>query len=80
MTDISNDICYLPVILIRSANSIFQWGFMYYAVFLYLIRNRHYKVPNQKMAERQMTYVCSWMLLLWMMTVLSALFYDLTFT
>lgn len=80
MTDIYNDTRYLPVILIRSANSIFQWGFMYYAVFLYLIRNRHYKVPNQKMAERQMTYVCSWMLLLWMMTVLSALFYDLTFT
>lgn len=80
MTDIYNDTRYLPVILIRSANSIFQWGFMYYAVFLYLIRNRYYKVPNQKMAERQMTYVCSWMLLLWMMTVLSALFYDLTFT
>ena len=80
MTDIYNDTRYLPVILIRSANSIFQWGFMYYAVFLYLIRNRHYKVPNQKMAERQMTYVCSWMLLLWMMTVLFALFYDLTFT
>ena len=80
MTDIYNDTRYLPVILIRSANSIFQWGFMYYAVFLYLLRNRHYKVPNQKMAERQMTYVCSWMLLLWMMTVLSALFYDLTFT
>ena len=80
MTDIYNDTRYLPVILIRSANSIFQWGFMYYAVFLYLIRNRHYKVPNQKMAERQKTYVCSWMLLLWMMTVFSALFYDLTFT
>ena len=80
MTDIYNDTRYLPVILIRSANSIFQWGFMYYAVFLYLIRNRHYKVPNQKMAERQMTYVCSWMLLLWMMTVLAALFYDVTFT
>ena len=53
---------------------------MYYSVFLYLIRNRHYKVPNQKQAERKMTYISSWMLLLWLLTVLIALYIDLATT
>lgn len=79
MTDIRNDTYYL-ITLIRNANSIFLWGFMYYSVFLYLIRNSHYKVPNQKQAERKMTYISSWMLLLWLLTVLAALYIDLTTT
>lgn len=79
MTDIRNDSYYL-ITLIRNANSIFLWGFMYYSVFLYLIRNRHYKVPNQKQAERKMTYILSWMLMLWLLTVLTALYIDLTTT
>ena len=79
MIDIRNDSYYL-ITLIRNANSIFLWGFMYYSVFLYLIRNRHYKVPNQKQAERKMTYILSWMLMLWLLTVLTALYIDLTTT
>ena len=79
MTDIRNDTYYL-ITLIRNANSIFLWGFMYYSVFLYLIRNRHYKVPNQKQAERKMTYILSWMLMLWLLTVLTALYIDLVTT
>ncbi len=79
MTDIRNDTYYL-ITLIRNANSIFLWGFMYYSVFLYLIRNRHYKVPNQKQAERKMTYILSWMLMLWLLTVLIALYIDLATT
>lgn len=79
MTDIRNDSYYL-ITLIRNANSIFLWGFMYYSVFLYLIRNRHYKVPNQKQAERKMTYILSWMLMLWLLTVLTALYIDLVTT
>ena len=77
MADIRNDTYYL-ITLIRNANSIFLWGFMYYSVFLYLIRNRHYKVPNQKQAERKMTYISSWMLLLWV-TKVSTIEYT-TFT
>ena len=53
---------------------------MYYSVFLYLIRNRRYKVPNQKQAERKMTYILSWMLMLWLLTVLIALYIDLATT
>lgn len=79
MADIRNDTYYL-ITLIRNANSIFLWGFMYYSVFLYLIRNRHYKVPNQKQAERKMTYILSWMLMLWLLTVLTALYIDLVTT
>ena len=37
----------------------------------------HYKVPNQKQAERKMTYILSWMLMLWLLTVLTALYIDL---
>ena len=79
MTDIRNDTYYL-ITLIRNANSIFLWGFMYYTVFLYLIRNKYYKVPNQKQAEKKMTYISSWMLLLWLLTVLTALYIDLKTT
>ena len=79
MTNIRNDTYYL-ITLIRNANSIFLWGFMYYSVFLYLIRNRHYKVPNQKQAERKMTYILSWMLMLWLLTILTALYIDLVTT
>ena len=51
MADIRNDTYYL-ITLIRNANSIFLWGFMYYSVFLYLIRNRHYD-PKQTLQGAQ---------------------------
>ena len=77
MTAISKETMIFLMIVLRSANSVFLWGFMYYAVFLYLIRNRHYKTPNQRQAERQMTYISSWMLMLWLLTTLTALYVDM---
>ena len=78
MSSLSKESFMFLMIVLRSANSIFLWGFMFYAVFLYLIRNRHYKTPNQKRAEWQMTYVSSWMLMLWILTVLTTLYIDLS--
>ena len=49
---------------------LFLWGFLYYSVFLYLVRNHDYKDPNPKAKERELLYVASWMLFLWVFTAL----------
>lgn len=61
----------------RNLCQIFQMGFLYYAVFHYLIQRGHYKTPMPKNEERKMLYCCSWMLLLWLSSILLLLWIDL---
>lgn len=63
---------------IRNAYTIFMWGFLFYAVFVYLIQERHYKIPLPKKEERLMRYNSSWMLLWWVTTLIILLGIDLT--
>lgn len=49
---------------------IFLWGFLFFSVFLHLVRNHDYKDPNPKAKERELLYAASWMLCLWVYTTL----------
>ncbi len=60
------------------AYDIFLWGFLYYAVFLYLVRNGDFKIPCPKNKERDLLYTISWMLLLWVTSALVILWMKMS--
>ena len=63
---------------LKNISQVFQMGFLYYAVFLYLIQEGHFKTPMPKNEERKILFCCSWMLLLWLSSILLLLWIDLT--
>ena len=66
------------IMSLRNLTQIFQMGFLFYAVFIYLIQGGHYKTPMPKNEERKMLYCCTWMLLLWVISILLLLWIDLS--
>ena len=64
-----NNYIFLAFIL-RNAQNLFMWGFLYFAVFNYLIKNGHFKTPWTKNDSRRTLYYCSWMITLWITTIL----------
>lgn len=59
------------------AYDVFLLGFLYYAVFLYLIRNGYLKMPCPENKERDILYTFSWMLLLWVDVTLTILWLEM---
>lgn len=49
---------------------LFLGGFLFFSVFLYLVRNRDYKDPNPRKKESELLYAASWMLCLWVWTTI----------
>lgn len=79
MIAISPNNYFLLTTYVGHAHNFFLWGFLYYAVFHYLIQERLYKTSMPKIEERKKLLICTWMMICWITTILFQLWLDMTY-